>query len=114
MRKSFRIPAGIISLLAVFFWAFTPPSTDPVKESIKMPYKKMGLTKEQAAAHLLSRFTMGATPQQVNQVVDKGLENWFAEQLSAQVPEDDLLRRLPVANYPALKMSAWQGCGIVI
>jgi len=105
MRKSFRVPVGIVGLIAFLFWAFTPPSTDPVKESIKMPYKKKGLTKEQAAAHLLSRFTMGATPQQVNQVVEKGLENWFAEQLSAQLPEDDLLRRLPEANYPALKMS---------
>ena len=63
MRKSFRVPVGIVGLLAFLFWAFTPPSPDPVKESIKMPYKKMGLTKEQAAAHLLSRFTMGATPQ---------------------------------------------------
>ena len=105
MRKSFRVPVGIVGLLAFLFWAFTPPSTDPVKESIKMPYKKMGLTKEQAAAHLLSRFTMGATPQQVNQVVDKGLENWFAEQLNGRLPEDDLLRRLPESNYPALKMS---------
>lgn len=105
MRKSFRVPVGIVGLLALIFWAFTPPSTDPVKESIKMPYKKMGLTKEQAAAHLLSRFTMGATPQQVNQVLNKGLENWFAEQLNGQLPEDDLLRRLPEANYPALKMS---------
>jgi hypothetical protein len=44
MRKSFRVPVGIVGLLALIFWAFTPPSTDPVKESIKMPYKKMGLT----------------------------------------------------------------------
>lgn len=96
---------GIAGSLALFSWGFTPPSKDAVKESIKMPYKKMGLTKEQAAAHLLSRFTMGATPRQVNQVVDQGLENWIAEQLSAQLPEDELLRRLPESNYPALQMS---------
>lgn len=96
---------GIAGSLALFSWGFTPPSTDAINESIKMPYKKMGLTKEQAAAHLLSRFTMGATPRQVNQVVDQGLENWLAEQLSAQLPEDELLRRLPESNYPALQMS---------
>ncbi len=65
----------------------------------------MGLTKQQAAAHLLSRFTMGATPGQVDAVVKQGLENWFVEQLSAAIPETDMVNRLPEANYPALQMS---------
>ncbi|MBU3743033.1 MAG: DUF1800 domain-containing protein [Sediminibacterium sp.] len=105
MRNLLRTGIGMAGLLAFFSWGFTPASTDPLKESIKMPYKKMGLTKQQAAAHLLSRFTMGATPGQVDAVVKQGLENWFAEQLTAAIPETDLVDRLPEANYPALQMS---------
>ncbi|MEI8110231.1 MAG: DUF1800 domain-containing protein [Chitinophagia bacterium] len=105
MRNLLRTSVGIVGLLAFLSWGFTPPSSDPIKESIKMPYKKMGLTKQQAAAHLLSRFTMGATPGQVDAVVKQGLENWFVEQLSAAIPETDMVNRLPEANYPALQMS---------
>lgn len=46
-------------------------SSDP---KINLPYKKMGLTKEQAAAHLLSRFSFGAKPGQIKEVVEMGLE----------------------------------------
>lgn len=105
MRNTLRTSVGIAGLLACLSWGFTPPTSDPIKESIKMPYKKMGLTKQQAAAHLLSRFTMGATPGQVDAVVKQGLENWFAEQLTASITETDLLNRLPEANYPAFQMS---------
>jgi hypothetical protein len=38
-------------------------------------------------------------------VVKQGLENWFAEQLTAAIPETDLANHLPEANYPALQMS---------
>jgi len=105
MRNLLPASIGIAGLLIGLSWGFTPPTSDPIKESIKMPYKKMGLTKQQAAAHLLSRFTMGATPGQVDAVVKQGLENWFAEQLSATIPETELANRLPEANYPALQMS---------
>jgi len=105
MRNLLPASIGIAGVLVCLSWGFTPPPSDPIKESIKMPYKKMGLTKQQAAAHLLSRFTMGATPGQVDAVVKQGLENWLAEQLSATIPETELANRLPDANYPALQMS---------
>lgn len=105
MRNIIRTSVGVAGLLACLCWGFTLSASDPIKESIKMPYKKMGLTKQQAAAHLLSRFTMGATPGQVDAVVKQGLENWLAEQLTASIPETDMLNRLPETNYPALQMS---------
>lgn len=56
----------------------------------KFPYQVAGLTERQAAAHLLSRFTYGATPGQVDAVVKEGLEKWFAQQLEAKQPDDSL------------------------
>lgn len=56
----------------------------------KFPYQVAGLTERQAAAHLLSRFTYGATPGQVDAVVKVGLEKWFAQQLEAKQPDDSL------------------------
>ncbi len=48
-----------------------------------MPYREAGLTPRQAAAHLVSRFTFGARPDEVDRVVEIGLEEWFSRQLSA-------------------------------
>lgn len=69
---------------------------------IKMPYKKAGLTKEQAAAHLLNRFSYGIQPGQIEQVVNMGLEQWLQQQLDANLPDQELDKRL--ANFEALKM----------
>ncbi|MGV3538389.1 MAG: DUF1800 family protein, partial [Rufibacter sp.] len=69
----------------------------------KFPYKKAGLTERQAAAHLLSRFTYGPTPNQIDEVVKMGLEKWFLQQLQAQGADKDLQQRL--AQFPTQKMS---------
>ncbi len=69
---------------------------------IKMPYKKAGLTKEQAAAHLLNRFSYGIQPGQIEQVINMGLEQWLQQQLDANLPDQELDKRL--ANFEALKM----------
>src|SRR5580704_6941367 len=50
--------------------------------AFRLPYRQAGLTERQAAAHLLSRFTYGAMPGQVDAVVQQGLENWFLQQLA--------------------------------
>ncbi|WP_342647717.1 DUF1800 domain-containing protein [Mucilaginibacter sp. CSA2-8R] len=60
----------------------------------KFPYRVAGLTERQAAAHLLSRFTYGATPGQVDAVVKEGLEKWFAQQLEARQSDDSLTQIL--------------------
>ncbi|NCD68455.1 DUF1800 domain-containing protein [Mucilaginibacter agri] len=71
--------------------------------TFKFPYQKAGLTKEQAAAHLLSRFTYGATPEEVDEVRKEGLENWFQQQLNGNLADDSLNRLLN--KYDALKLS---------
>ena len=68
-----------------------------------MPWKKAGLTERQAAAHLLDRFTFGSKPGQIDEVVKKGLENWFAEQLDSKLNDDALNERLK--EYDALSLS---------
>ena len=73
------------------------------KSHFVFPYKKAGLTERQAAAHLLSRFTFGATPGQVDEVVKMGLEKWFAQQLDGNLPDDSLNNLL--SQYDALKLS---------
>src|ERR1700744_3219938 len=70
------------------------------------PYRQAGLTERQAAVHLLSRLTYGAMPGQVDAVVQQGLENWFAQQLAATLPEDSLQQCL--SQYDALQLSNQQ------
>jgi uncharacterized protein (DUF1800 family) len=84
---------GVIMLTA--FWGEKRPH--------RMPYREAGLTERQAAAHLLSRFTYGATPGQVDEVTSMGLEKWFEQQLKADLPEDSLDAQL--APFDALKLS---------
>jgi uncharacterized protein (DUF1800 family) len=69
----------------------------------RFPYQKAGLTEREAAAHLLSRFSFGATPGQVDAVVKKGLEKWFSEQLAANLADDSVDTKL--AGYESLKMT---------
>ena len=69
----------------------------------RFPWANAGLTERQAAAHLISRFTYGATPGEVDAVVKMGLEKWFEQQLEAQVPDDSLEQVL--SRYDALALS---------
>lgn len=70
---------------------------------IKFPYKSAGLSKHDAAAHLLSRFTFGARPGEIDRVAAEGLEKWFKSQLDASFPEDSLL--IMLAPFDALQLS---------
>ena len=90
----------LILFLSVFLFSFNKNKNT---NSITFPYKQAGLTDRQAAAHLLSRFTYGAKPGQVDEVVSIGLERWFQQQLNARLPDEDLNERLN--GYDALKMS---------
>jgi uncharacterized protein (DUF1800 family) len=69
----------------------------------QFPYAKAGLTERKAAAHLLGRFTYGATADEIENVVSQGLENWFEKQLNASFEDTDLEKRLQ--QYPALTLS---------
>jgi uncharacterized protein (DUF1800 family) len=69
----------------------------------RFPWRQAGLTEQQAAEHLLSRFTYGATPGEVDAVMKQGLEKWWAQQLSAELPEDSLEAML--RPYDALQLT---------
>ncbi|MEJ7672841.1 MAG: DUF1800 family protein [Chitinophagaceae bacterium] len=73
------------------------------KPHFSFPFKSAGLTEREAAAHLLSRFTYGATPGQIDEVVNMGLEKWFEQQLNNSLADDSLNQRL--RGYDALKLS---------
>jgi uncharacterized protein (DUF1800 family) len=103
MEKAVKYWCGVGLLLCVFtvFTAFLPGY--PNAGQLKFPYKQAGLTPQQAAAHLLSRFTYGATPGEVDEIVKEGPEKWFVQQLNAQLPDDSLNQLLN--KYDALKLS---------
>ena len=68
----------------------------------KAPYEAANLNSSQAAAHMLSRFSYGATPGQVDAVVHQGLDNWLQAQL--QLRNDDSICQQSLQVYPALAM----------
>src|SRR5436190_10494091 len=95
-----------LSVLFFIISIFLSASRNKDKEGriiLKMPYKNAGLTERQAAAHLLDRFTFGATPGAVDEVVNTGLEKWFIEQLDGKLNDNNLEKRLQ--EYDALTMN---------
>ncbi len=95
--------AGLQILMVAVFTLLLMSLAGPDRPVLKMPWKAAGLTEQQAAAHLLSRFTFGAAPGEVDAVVQKGLEKWFMEQLNGQLPDNALQQKLQ--TYNALGMS---------
>lgn len=89
MAKTFTVGASFTVL-----FAFTQSKQSTEHYHIKLPYKKAGLTERQAAAHLLSRFSFGARPGEVDEVLQLGLENWLDQQLAASLPDSSVARRL--------------------
>ena len=70
---------------------------------IKFPYQLAGLTDRQAAAHLLSRFTFGAKPGEVDSLLKIGIENWVKQQLKGNLDDQNLKEKL--SSYDALTLS---------
>ncbi len=68
-------------------------------QKTSFPYAKRGLTQTQAAAHLINRFTYGATPGQIDEVLKMGLEVWFNKQLNAAFKDDSLNLKLSKIDY---------------
>ncbi len=99
----FSRSALLIITCFVFYSFLKKPATNNPPLSFRFPYKEAGLTDRQAAAHMLNRFSFGATPGQVDEVVKTGLEKWFMEQLNAGIPDDSLNAR--IAGYDAIKMT---------
>jgi uncharacterized protein (DUF1800 family) len=90
--KIFAIGAGFTLL-----FAFTQANQEN-SAKIKMPYKKAGLNTREAAAHLLSRFSFGARPGEVDAVAEMGLENWLEQQLNGELNDSAANERLKSMN----------------
>lgn len=91
----------VVSISCLLLFSFF--RNEPGSKKLIFPYKAAGLTERQAAAHLLSRFTYGATPGQIDEVVNIGLEKWFEQQLDGGLADDSVNVRL--AGYDALKLT---------
>jgi uncharacterized protein (DUF1800 family) len=82
------------------------PASADLAKPLHLPWAQAGLTGREAAAHLLSRFSYGARPGEIDAVAAMGPEVWLGRQLAAQSPEPALAARL--AGYPVLDLSAAQ------
>ncbi|TCD03474.1 DUF1800 domain-containing protein [Pedobacter psychroterrae] len=71
--------------------------------SLIFPFKQAGLTEREAAAHLLSRFTYGARPGEVDKVLKIGLEKWFIGQLEGKYSDNELDKLL--SEYPDINLT---------
>lgn len=96
--KYFFLPFGVFFALIILSSFKREVPANPV-----FPFKSAGLTERQAAAHLLSRFTYGARPGDIDAAVKMGLEQWFMQQLKGNLPDDSL--NLMLQNYDALNLS---------
>ncbi|HMO61022.1 MAG TPA: DUF1800 domain-containing protein [Ferruginibacter sp.] len=96
------LAAIILVSFCILLTAFIRPAYSPTP-SFTMPWKKAGLTKQQAAAHLLDRFAFGATAGEIETVVQTGLEQWFEKQLEGKA-EDNRLDTL-LQPYDAINLS---------
>ncbi len=94
-----------VAVLMTVLSAFVQGTDLAPEPKLNLPYKKMGLTTEQAAAHLLGRFSFGTKPGQVQEVVAMGLENWLVQQLTANHSDEVVNKRLPASFYDALTMN---------
>jgi len=100
MKKTVRFT---LAFLIVLSGTVILSSFNTYNAGFTMPWKKAGLTERQAAAHLIDRFTFGNKPGQMDEIVKKGLENWFAEQLDGKLDDAALMERLK--EYDALSLS---------
>lgn len=75
----------------------SPPRPSPTPETatpLHLPWREAGWTSDQAAAHLLGRFSFGARPGEVEAVAKMGLERWLEIQLEASRPDVALAAQL--------------------
>lgn len=90
----------IVFGLAIIFCSFVSYTDTP---KLVFPYQKAGLTRQQAAAHLLNRFTYGAKEGDVDRLVKMGLEKWFTEQLDGNAADISLNEML--SKFDAINLS---------
>jgi uncharacterized protein (DUF1800 family) len=90
-----RYSRNIALLLTVIFLVVVPAHAQGAMQSAPtFPFKQAGLTDRQAAAYLLDRFTFGARPNDIDALLQKGCEVWFAEQIQGNISETVFQERL--------------------
>jgi uncharacterized protein (DUF1800 family) len=95
--------AVCVVCFSLILFSFLNPTLQEKNTTYRFPYKKAGLTKEQAAEHLLNRFSFGIKGNDIAQLVNMGLENWFEKQLAANEADPEVQERL--MGYDALNMT---------
>ncbi|MFC5285321.1 DUF1800 domain-containing protein [Pedobacter alpinus] len=95
--KYFYVPFCAIGII-FFLSSFLAKDNDITKA-----YQKAGLTEKHAALHLLSRFTYGAKPNEIDEILKMGLDNWFNNQLNAKIADEELSSKLK--SYDAINLS---------
>ena len=103
MKSSLRVIYSFLFLIAITMLCSSFLKEKEAAAKFVFPYKQAGLTEREAAAHLLSRFTYGAAPGDVDRVVNMGLEKWFLGQLEGNLPDKRLEEML--AQYPDINLS---------
>jgi uncharacterized protein (DUF1800 family) len=98
-----KLPAVTMLILSILVVSFTKDVNQGQSVKYEFPYKAAGLTKQQAAEHLLSRFTFGVRAADIDNAANIGLEEWFEKQLNAKLPDEEVVSRL--ADYDALSMT---------
>ncbi len=93
----------VLLLLSAAGTALSSFYTPDSKEfSFRFPFQKAGLNEKEAAAHLISRFSFGVNPGNVDEVSKMGVEKWFKEQLDGTFADNEIQDKL--AGYASLKM----------
>ena len=91
VKKRKKIPRlAVIALVTLFGFLGAGPSH---KNTSRLPYREAGLTDRQAAAHLISRFTYGARPGDIDRAVGMGLDAWLDEQLQGSLRDGELTKK---------------------
>ncbi len=82
-----------------------------VTAPIKLPVSKIApnvpLSPRERAVQMLNRFTYGARPGDVEQVMAMGADNWFAQQLNPESIADPVVTKR-LQEFPTVSMSAAQ------
>ena len=81
MRRIFAFTFLAAPLLLAATSRSTPPTSNSSSGTfsashLHLPYREAGLSEREAAAHLLDRLAYGARPEDVDSVVEMGVERW--------------------------------------
>ena len=104
MRRLSSPPQLLLSLLLAGLLTSAAFASSPATQ--ESPWRAVGLTDLEAAAHLLDRFAYGARPGEAERVAEEGLYEWLEAQIDGVSEPSELEREL--AGDEVLSMTATQ------